>query len=141
MWMVRCPYFLLCITLDNQDSINRTSSYFVLAFLGDGSIGLEEFRYDCVGRMAYSNVEVLDEAFTKVSEAGSLTLARYKDLYAQFLGNPDESCIACNLFGPLPEIQVAGEAPLHLLGPGHARHHPLICEDCLIVKDKTLIST
>ena len=104
MWMVSCPYFLLCITLDNYDSINRTSSYFVLAFLGDGSIGLEEFRYDCVGRMAYSNVEVLDEAFTKVSEAGSLTLARYKDLYAQFLGNPDESCIACNLFGPLPEL-------------------------------------
>ena len=54
--------------------------------------------------MAYSNVEVLDEAFKKVSEAGSLTFDRYKDLYAQFLGNPDESCIACNLFGPLPEI-------------------------------------
>merc|ERR1712230_305423 len=45
---------------------------------GDGSIGLEEFRYDCVSRMAYSNVDVLDEAFKKVSEAGSLTLARYK---------------------------------------------------------------
>merc|ERR1712168_1101760 len=71
---------------------------------GDGSIGLEEFRYDCVSRMAYSNVEVLDEAFKKVSEAGSLTFARYKDLYAQFLGNPDEGCIARNLFGPLPEI-------------------------------------
>merc|ERR1712083_378160 len=30
---------------------------------GDGSIGIEEYRYDCVGRMAYSSVEVLDEAF------------------------------------------------------------------------------
>merc|ERR1712033_74646 len=61
---------------------------------GDGSIGLEEFRYDCVGRMAYSTVDVLDEAFNKVAESDSLTLARYKDLYAQFLGNPDESCVA-----------------------------------------------
>merc|ERR1712050_708719 len=71
---------------------------------GDGSIGLEEFRYDCVGRMAYPNVEVLDEAFKKVAEFESLTLARYKDLYAQFLGNPDETCVACSLFGPLPEL-------------------------------------
>merc|ERR1712154_352679 len=69
---------------------------------GDGSIGLEEFRYDCVSRMAYSTVDGLDEAFKKVAESDSLTLARYKDLYAQFLGNPDESCVACSLFGPLP---------------------------------------
>merc|ERR1712002_546223 len=71
---------------------------------GDGSIGLEEFRYDCVSRMAYPNIEVLDAAFHKVAEKESLTLARYKELYAQFLGNEDESSVACNLFGPLPEI-------------------------------------
>jgi len=71
---------------------------------GDGSIGLEEFRYDCVSRMAYPKVEVLDEAFNIVAESESLTLARYKDLYAQFLGNPDENCVACSLFGPLPEL-------------------------------------
>merc|ERR1711915_617527 len=71
---------------------------------GDGSIGLEEFRYDCVSRMAYSSVEVLDAAFKKVVESGNLTLARYKELYAQFLGNPDESCVGCDLFGPLPEL-------------------------------------
>jgi len=71
---------------------------------GDGSIGLEEFRYDCVSRMAYPNVEVLDEAFQKVSEKEELTLARYKELYAEFLGNEDESINACNLFGPLPEL-------------------------------------
>ena len=72
--------------------------------LGDGSIGLDEFHYDCGSRMAYSNVEVLDEAFKKVAEGDDLSLARYKDLYAQFLGNPDESCVACSLFGPLPEL-------------------------------------
>jgi len=71
---------------------------------GDGSIGIEEFRYDCVSRMAYPNVNVLDEAFNKIAESESLTLARYKDLYAQFLGNPDETCLACSLFGPLPTL-------------------------------------
>ena len=54
--------------------------------------------------MAYSNVECLDEAFAKVAESDNLSLARYKDLYAQFLGNPDENCVACSLFGPLPEL-------------------------------------
>jgi len=71
---------------------------------GDGSIGLEEFRYDCVSRMAYPGIEVLDAAFAIVAEKEELTLARYQDLYAQFLGNPDESCVACQLFGPLPEL-------------------------------------
>ena len=79
-------------------------SYISSSPSGDGSIGLEEFRYDCVSRMAYATVDVLDEAFKKVAESDSLTLARYKDLYAQFLGNPDESCVACSLFGPLPEL-------------------------------------
>ena len=30
---------------------------------GDGSIGLEEFRYDCVNRMPVAAVELLDDAF------------------------------------------------------------------------------
>jgi len=71
---------------------------------GDGSIGLEEFRFDCVSRMAYPNVQVLDEAFSKVAEKQELTLARYQELYAEFLGNEDENSPACSLFGPLPEI-------------------------------------
>ena len=40
----------------------------------------------------------------QVAEEESLTLARYKELYAEFLGNPDESCTGCALFGPLPEL-------------------------------------
>merc|ERR1711936_69636 len=43
---------------------------------GDGSIGLEEFRLDCVSRMAYPSIEVLDNAFKSISEGGTLTLAR-----------------------------------------------------------------
>jgi len=94
----------------NYDDLPEAFKFFIEAQFrtidvdGDGSIGLEEFRYDCVSRMAYSTVDVLDEAFKKVAESDSLTLDRYKDLYAQFLGNPDESCVACNLFGPLPEL-------------------------------------
>merc|ERR1711983_284865 len=37
-------------------------------------------------------------------KAGGITLARYQELYAQFIGNPDESNPAVNLFGPLSEI-------------------------------------
>lgn len=32
---------------------------------------------------------------------GGLTLSRYQELYAQFLGNPDENCPANYLFGPI----------------------------------------
>jgi len=71
---------------------------------GDGSIGLEEFRYDCVNRMPVKSVEELDQAFSKISVDGDLTLPRYQEMYSQFLGNPDESCAACFLFGPLPVI-------------------------------------
>jgi len=71
---------------------------------GDGSIGLEEFRYDCINRMPVSDVALLDEAFSKISVDGDVTLARYQDMYAQFLGNPSEDIPACYLFGPLPVI-------------------------------------
>merc|ERR1712123_160868 len=70
----------------------------------NGEVDTEEFmggvETACKGK-AY---EDLDEAFKRVAEADNLSLARYKDLYAQFLGNPDESCVACSLFGPLPEL-------------------------------------
>lgn len=35
-------------------------------FLGDGSIGANEFRFDCVNRMAYKSVKDLDDAFDKL---------------------------------------------------------------------------
>ena len=34
---------------------------------GDGSIGIEEYRQDCVKRMAYSNIKDLDDAFNKLA--------------------------------------------------------------------------
>merc|ERR1711963_474771 len=72
---------------------------------GDGTVGLTEYRVDCVNRMAYKDIKDLDAAYEKLlndddKKAGGITLARYQELYAQFIGNPDESCNACYLFGP-----------------------------------------
>jgi len=77
---------------------------------GDGSVGLTEFRVDCVNRMAYKDIKELDAAYEKLlndddKKAGGITLARYQELYAQFIGNPDETCNACYLFGPLQVIE------------------------------------
>jgi len=76
---------------------------------GDGSVGLTEFRVDCVNRMAYKTIGELDAAYEKLlndedKKAGGITLERYQELYAQFIGNPDETCNACFLFGPLEVI-------------------------------------
>merc|ERR1712227_923655 len=68
----------------NYDQLPEAFKFFIEAQFrtidvdGDGSIGIEEFRYDCVSRMAYPNVADLDEAFNKIAESESLTLARSK---------------------------------------------------------------
>jgi len=77
---------------------------------GDGTVGLTEFRVDCVNRMAYKTIGELDAAYEKLlndddKKAGGITLERYQELYAQFIGNPDETCNACFLFGPLEVIE------------------------------------
>jgi len=76
---------------------------------GDGSVGLDEFRLDCVNRMAYLSIDVVDGAFNKLcndadKKAGGLSLARYQELYADFLSCTDESNPAVYLFGPLTAI-------------------------------------
>jgi len=77
---------------------------------GDGSVGLDEYRSDCVKRMAYKSIGELDAAYEKLltdadKKAGGITLERYQELYAHFIGNPDETCNGCYLFGPLDLIQ------------------------------------
>jgi len=76
---------------------------------GDGSIGIEEYRQDCVKRMAYSNIKDLDEAFQKLSGGApeGVTLSKYQELYAGFIANEnaanaDLPCLY--LFGPLSEM-------------------------------------
>lgn len=42
--------------------------------LDDGVIGAEEFRYDCVSRIAVDNIEVLDKAFQSLLNVSNLML-------------------------------------------------------------------
>merc|ERR1711994_1154065 len=86
------------------------SSFRTIDVDGDGSVGLDEYRSDCVKRMAYKSIGELDAAYEKLltdadKAAGGITLERYQELYAHFIGNPDETCNGCYLFGPLDLIQ------------------------------------
>merc|ERR1711994_223269 len=86
------------------------SSFRTIDVDGDGSVGLDEYRSDCVKRMAYKSIQELDAAYEKLltdadKAAGGITLERYQELYAHFIGNPDETCNGCFLFGPLEVIQ------------------------------------
>jgi Ca2+-binding EF-hand superfamily protein len=73
----------------------------------DGVIGIEEFRYNAIQRLATDNIKIVDDAFNSLlndndKKAGGLTIARYQDLYAEYMGNPEFNN-ACYLFGPLGE--------------------------------------
>merc|ERR1712179_133865 len=75
---------------------------------GDGSVGLNEYRQDCITRGAFLDIAEIDNAYNAMATAeekaaGGITLARYKELYAQFLGSKDETQ-AKYLFGPLKEL-------------------------------------
>ncbi|XP_063592406.1 sarcoplasmic calcium-binding protein, beta chain [Penaeus indicus] len=77
---------------------------------GDGMVGLDEYRLDCITRSAFADVKEIDEAYDKLcteedKKAGGINLARYQELYAQFISNEDEKNNACYLFGPLKEVQ------------------------------------
>merc|ERR1711955_22086 len=86
------------------------SSFRTIDVDGDGSVGLDEYRSDCVKRMAYKSIKDLDAAYEKLlteddKKKGGITLERYQELYAHFIGNPDETCNGCFLFGPLEVIE------------------------------------
>merc|ERR1711887_468921 len=75
---------------------------------GDGTVGLDEYRQDVITRGAYTDIAEIDNAFNKLvndadKAAGGITLARYKELYAQFIGAKDEGPFMY-LFGPLKEL-------------------------------------
>ncbi|KAI5637790.1 EF-hand domain pair domain-containing protein [Phthorimaea operculella] len=72
----------------------------------DGVIGIEEFRYDCIQRMVVDEIKLIDDAFNALlndddRKVGGLTIARYQELFAQFLGDESDTCQARHLFGPL----------------------------------------
>ncbi|CAD7086052.1 unnamed protein product [Hermetia illucens] len=74
---------------------------------GDGVITKDEFRYNCITRIAIEDIEPVDEAFDNLlsdddRKRGGLTLSRYKELYSLFLGHPEDNHEGIYLFGPLP---------------------------------------
>jgi len=75
---------------------------------GDGHIGLPEYRADAITRSAFTDIAEIDEAYSKLvndadKAAGGISLSRYEELYAHFIGCEDE-CPAMYLFGPLKEL-------------------------------------
>merc|ERR1711970_871193 len=74
----------------------------------DGTVGLNEYRQDVITHGAFVDGAEIDDAFNKLvndadKAAGGITLARYKELYAQFIGAKDEGPFMY-LFGPLKEL-------------------------------------
>ncbi|XP_057669454.1 sarcoplasmic calcium-binding protein, alpha chain [Diorhabda carinulata] len=74
----------------------------------DGVIAADEYRFNCITKFPIDDVEIVDEAFNNLlndddRRRGGITLSRYQELYAEFLGNPEESS-AVYLFGPLSEF-------------------------------------
>jgi len=75
----------------------------------DGLIGLKEYRQDAITRRSFSDVAEIDDAYNKLlndedRKAGGITIDRYKELYASFLGTEEETQ-AMYLFGPLRDFR------------------------------------
>ena len=67
-------------------------------FPGDGFVGLEEYRYDCVNRQAVASIDDIDKAFDRISESGGVTRTRYQQLFAQYLGDTNKDASFLVLF-------------------------------------------
>merc|ERR1712212_1460510 len=75
---------------------------------GDGIVGLDEYRLDCITRSAFADVKEIDDVYAKLCspddvKVGGIGLARYQELYSQFISKTEE-CPACYLFGPLKPV-------------------------------------
>jgi len=75
---------------------------------GDGIVGLDEYRLDCITRSAFADVKEIDDAYAKLCspddvKVGGIGLERYQTLYSEFISKADE-CPACYLFGPLKPV-------------------------------------
>merc|ERR1712119_270831 len=87
-----------------------TTQFKTIDVNGDGLVGVDEYRLDCITRSAFANVQEIDDAFDKLcteedKKAGGIDKTRYQDLYADFISNTDETTNACYLFGPLKVVE------------------------------------
>ncbi|XP_058062795.1 sarcoplasmic calcium-binding protein, beta chain [Anopheles bellator] len=82
--------------------------YKMMDINNDGLVSIEEYRYNCITRIAIDDIKVVDDSYKALVSAednkkGGITLERYQELYAQFMGNEDPKCAAIYLYGPIPE--------------------------------------
>lgn len=75
---------------------------------GDGLLSLDEFRLECISRQAIRDLDEIDDCYQRLltdedRKRGGITLSRYQELFAEFLGCPDVSGQGIFLFGPLPD--------------------------------------
>lgn len=74
----------------------------------DGLVSIEEYRYNCITRIALDDIKQVDDSYNNLvsdedNKKGGITLQRYQELYAQFMGNESDKCPAIYLYGPIPE--------------------------------------
>jgi len=67
---------------------------------GDGLIGHEEYRLDCVKSAPYTDIEAIDHAYRRLRRLGPISLAKYQEIYVEFLTFPHSTIDAVYLFGP-----------------------------------------
>ncbi|XP_062545322.1 sarcoplasmic calcium-binding protein 1-like [Armigeres subalbatus] len=82
--------------------------YQMMDINNDGLVSIEEYRYNCISRFALDDIKQVDESYNQLvsdedNKRGGITLQRYQELYAQFMGNPSDKCPAVFLYGPIPE--------------------------------------
>lgn len=75
---------------------------------GDGLVSLDEFRLECIKRQAFRNLDEIDECYEKILKdedrvRGGITISRYQELFAEFIGCPNDFAQGVYLFGPLPD--------------------------------------
>lgn len=74
----------------------------------DGLVSIAEYRYNCITRIALDDIKQVDESYSQLvndedNKRGGITLQRYQELYAEFMGNESDKCPAIYLYGPIPE--------------------------------------
>lgn len=64
--------------------------------LDDGIIGAEEFRYDCVSRIAVDNVDILDKAFQSLLNVSNLNQINFNliSIKMKYLDSKIGACFA-----------------------------------------------
>uniref|UniRef100_A0A182W7I4 EF-hand domain-containing protein n=1 Tax=Anopheles minimus TaxID=112268 RepID=A0A182W7I4_9DIPT len=82
--------------------------YKMMDINNDGLVSIEEYRYNCITRIAVDDIKVVDDSYNSLvseedNKRGGITLERYQELYSHFLGNENPKCPAIFLYGPIPE--------------------------------------